>query len=851
MPASASRRTPLFLALLAAFLPLPALALEAIGPAEPMTPAAAGMTAYGSVALTPEGRRLDLYLSAEAGSPVLFGRMDYAPSWLGPWSWPTAVAVVEGEGIQYPALAMSSYGYYAAAWTVSAADPGAQPGVFVRHMGADGTPRSEAVRVDATAAEQYWFPAVATNSHGTDFLVLWTSVEAGGHAVRARYFDHAMWPQGDELRIDLGGSQAYTPAAVAMSRHGYQGEAVVAWTDVAFSPVAVPGSLYLRSLDRTGQLGAPVAVALQSHGEGTSILHEYPALAMLPDGGVVVAWRELTAYSGDGAWSRILARRFDAQLFPLGEAFAVSGLMPTADGNVAPQVAADADGGFVILWGKREIPEGPLGLQATRFLAHGEAGESFEVQPGDMDQHLLPRLALDADGDLSVAWTRIREDGSVEAVRRRFRSQHPLDLGLDAFAWTTDLSAGQRTDLHLHAINRPLDPPPSFAQGAGVATGVAIEVDLPSGLVLVDVDATSWDCDAADPMRCRYRGVLPPGEVMPLRLQVEAGPVPGPQPVLVTLVSDQHDAQPLDNAAEIALRIIDASPDAFAFDPRSDVTPGSVQVSAPVTLGGFDTPVVVTVSGGEFSLNGAAFTSDWAEAQPGDVLRVRHTAAATFATATETTVWAGDASAEFVSVTEAEDLVPEPFAFAPAEGVARGASVESGEILVQGINGAAPIGIQNGEYSIDGAAYTAAAGSVGPGQRVRVRHTSAAGFAGETRSTLDIGGIAADFVSLTEARDVTPDAFAFVDRSGVSRRDIVYSNTITVIGINDATPVSIAGGGGAYSINGGPWSTSAGKLSPGDSVRLRLTASNRSYTTVSTRLEIGGVSDTWSVTTGR
>jgi len=75
----------------------------------------------------------------------------------------------------------------------------------------------------------------------------------------------------------------------------------------------------------------------------------------------------------------------------------------------------------------------------------------------------------------------------------------------------------------------------------------------------------------------------------------------------------------------------------------------------------------------------------------------------------------------------------------------------------------------------------------------------------------------------------------------------VTSNTITVSGINAAAPISIAGG--TYSVNGGAYTSAAGTVTNGATVSVRATSSSSNSTTVNATLTIGGVSDTFSVTT--
>lgn len=95
--------------------------------------------------------------------------------------------------------------------------------------------------------------------------------------------------------------------------------------------------------------------------------------------------------------------------------------------------------------------------------------------------------------------------------------------------------------------------------------------------------------------------------------------------------------------------------------------------------------------------------------------------------------------------------------------------------------------------------------------------------------------------------DTTPDAFSFNDQSGLPLNAEVTSNEIVVGGINAPAGIDITGG--EYSVDGEAFTDEPGTVANGARVRVRVVASNAYTTTVSATLTIGGVSDTFSVTT--
>jgi MYXO-CTERM domain-containing protein len=110
-----------------------------------------------------------------------------------------------------------------------------------------------------------------------------------------------------------------------------------------------------------------------------------------------------------------------------------------------------------------------------------------------------------------------------------------------------------------------------------------------------------------------------------------------------------------------------------------------------------------------------------------------------------------------------------------------------------------------------------------------------------------VGSVADTFSLTTVPADTTPEAFSFTDQTGVAFNTVVTSDTVTITGINTGTPISVSGG--EYSVNGGAFTNVAGSVTPGAQVRVRQTSSGTATTTTNTVLTVGGVSDTFAVTT--
>lgn len=95
--------------------------------------------------------------------------------------------------------------------------------------------------------------------------------------------------------------------------------------------------------------------------------------------------------------------------------------------------------------------------------------------------------------------------------------------------------------------------------------------------------------------------------------------------------------------------------------------------------------------------------------------------------------------------------------------------------------------------------------------------------------------------------DTTPNAFSFTDATGAALSSTVTSNTLTLAGTDGSAPISVTGG--LYQINGGSFTSAPGLLIPGGTFAAQGTSSGSYSTPVSVVVTIGGVSDTFSITT--
>jgi|GEM_PF-2118660 len=289
---------------------------------------------------------------------------------------------------------------------------------------------------------------------------------------------------------------------------------------------------------------------------------------------------------------------------------------------------------------------------------------------------------------------------------------------------------------------------------------------------------------------------------------------------------------------------------AFSFSrpSLSGVAAGSTQTSDTITVALSGTSAAISVSGGQYKINDGTFTSAAGSVSNSDRVTVQHTAASGDGETVTAALTIGDKSATFSSTTASAFVAAFSFSPASVTGVSAGSRQISNTITVALTGTALPISVTGGEYQIGDGSYTSAAGAVKNHDTVTLRHTAPSG-AGQTVTTLTIGGKSATFSSTTAStiNSVTTFSFAPASVTGVAAGSTQTSDTITVAVTGTSAAVSVSGG--QYKVNNGSFTSAAGSVSNNDNITVQHTAASADGQTVSTTLTIGDKSANFSSTT--
>jgi len=194
----------------------------------------------------------------------------------------------------------------------------------------------------------------------------------------------------------------------------------------------------------------------------------------------------------------------------------------------------------------------------------------------------------------------------------------------------------------------------------------------------------------------------------------------------------------------------DTTPNALPTLVLVDQNRSATVTTPPFTISGINTPTPATIVGGTFDINGSGSYTD-ANVSNGDIITVTQTTAGSFNTTTTTTLTVGGVTGTLKTTTIVEDAIPNTFSFDTNTSISVGATnVTSNSVTISGINTQLPITVSNGEYDINGAGFTTAAGTVSNGDIVTLRQPTVATSA-ETPNvtTVTIGNIATTFTTVT------------------------------------------------------------------------------------------------------
>jgi hypothetical protein len=302
-----------------------------------------------------------------------------------------------------PSIAMDADGDYVVTWESNAQD-GSGYGIYAQRYNAAGVPQGNEFRANQTTQLSQSFPAVAMDADG-DFVITWQSDNQDGssHAVYAQRYNAAGVAQGGEFRVNTFTNNSQSSPAVAMDGDG---DFVIAWQ--SFGQDGSNFGIYARRYNAAGTAqGGEFRV-----NNYTNSAQANPSVAMDADGDFIIAYQSNVQ---DGNSMGVYARRYNAAGTAQGGEFRVN--TQTVGSQFWPGVDMDSDGDFVVAWHSYGQDGSSYGIYAQRYnAAAAPQGSEFRVNTNTTNSQTKPSVALDEDGDFTITWNSLGQDGSSYGV---------------------------------------------------------------------------------------------------------------------------------------------------------------------------------------------------------------------------------------------------------------------------------------------------------------------------------------------------------------------------------------------------------------------------------------------------
>ena len=316
------------------------------------------------------------------------------------------------QGHAGPSVAVDPSGNYVVTWSSFGQD-GDGSGVFAQRYSSTGASLGPEFRVNTSTASHQALSSVATDASG-NFVVVWTT--SFPENVWGQRFASSGIPLGGEFRVNTSANGGFAPVVASDAA----GDFVVAWPR---NDDTMSLGIFAQRFAASGSpLGGEFRVNTVSAGN-----QYYPDVASDGVGNFVVIWA-----SADGSDTGVFAKRFASSGVPLGGEFRANTYTTGIQGRnvLAPSVASDAAGNFVIVWGSDPQDGFFAGVFGQRFDSAGAAlGPEFRINTFTTNNQESPSVSADSAGNFVVVWTSYSQDGSVDGVfGQRFGPILPVEL---------------------------------------------------------------------------------------------------------------------------------------------------------------------------------------------------------------------------------------------------------------------------------------------------------------------------------------------------------------------------------------------------------------------------------------
>lgn len=580
-----------------------------------------------------------------------------------------------------PAVAMDADGDFTVLWKGQSAD-GADYNIYGQSYAADGSRRGGEFKVNTVVSGEQSLPSIAMDADG-DWAGAWLSADdPGGNLVRAARFKG---PQDVDLAVsvtdsmdpvDEGGTYQYFADVSNVS--AVQTTGVGAANGVALD-LALPGEVTVTSVsgDAWNCSSAPNNIANCVLSGALAAGTQAPRI-----------FAELTAPTVPGVVEAHANVRGNQD-----------------DTNTANNSDSESTGAY-------DMTPDALAFVALSDVTRSTMQTSESVAIGGVDTSV--RISV-ANGTYSLNGGAFTATAGTAVAGDVVQLRHTSSASFDSTV-TTTLSVGRSSAIFSSTTYaRDSSPDPfSFPDQANVPqnTHVISEPVTITGIndfTRIAIDPDSYYSIDGRPFTNTVGNVANGQSV---RVSHNAGGFS--DVVTSTLTVGDHSAT-FTTTAEAR----DANPDPFGFAGQINVPSNTLVASDEATITGINDFADVSVSNGEYSVNGGFYTAAVGRVVNGARIRVRHNSGS-FSQTTITTLTIGGVSGTFTTQAEPEDQTPDAFDFVDVTGAKALSTVRSNVVTIAGINTPVNVTLSGNAVCYINRIYSGTSGTVQSGDTLQL-----------------------------------------------------------------------------------------------------------------------------------
>jgi hypothetical protein len=353
----------------------------------------------------------------------------------------------------------------------------------LHHLGQSSltAPLSEQFQVNTYTTNDQLGADVALDNDG-DFVVVWTSGGSSGSDTssgsgQGRRYNDAGTAQGNEFQVNTYTTSFQSSQSVALDSDG---DFVVVWSSDGSSGSDTSG----RSIQGQRYNSAGISQGSQFQVNSYTTDHQHSAdVSLDSDGDFVVTWLSNGSSGSDTSGLSIQGQRYDSIGIPQGSQFQVNSY--TTNRQDYAMVSLDSDGDFVVIWNSSGSSDGDTSgysIQGQRYNSVGmPQGSQFQVNNYTTGDQLAPAVALDGDGDFVVVWDSAGSSGSdingTSIQGRRYNSAGvPQGSNFQVNSYTTNFQ--RFADVALNSDGDFVVVWNNYSTGDGNLIGESIEGQL-------------------------------------------------------------------------------------------------------------------------------------------------------------------------------------------------------------------------------------------------------------------------------------------------------------------------------------------------------------------------------------